>query len=233
MGHSKTNLIFAIALSVGAFVSLSDLKASAATIVGAASATASSSTTSIDRTIDQSGLFSNYLSGVTNFDTYLAANPIHDLGFTTEWFTAFNVVTATVTYNLGALLNIDRIALWNEDGVGFGTGNISFSTDGVTFTPLTTIHPIDNPINVNYGAEVFSLGVVALQFLRLDVSDCPQSVESNEFTGCGIGEIAFSSLGPAVNETPIPAALPLFATGLGALGLLGWRRKKKTAALAA
>jgi hypothetical protein len=29
------------------------------------------------------------------------------------------------------------------------------------------------------------------------------------------------------------AALPLFATGLGALGLLGWRRKKKAAALAA
>src|SRR5262249_36840902 len=26
--------------------------------------------------------------------------------------------------------------------------------------------------------------------------------------------------------TPIPAALPLFASGLGALGLLGWRRKR-------
>jgi hypothetical protein len=34
--------------------------------------------------------------------------------------------------------------------------------------------------------------------------------------------------------TPLPAALPLFTTGLGALGLLGWRRKKKgTATLAA
>ena len=33
--------------------------------------------------------------------------------------------------------------------------------------------------------------------------------------------------------TPFPAALPLFATGLGALGLLGWRRKRKTAAIAA
>jgi hypothetical protein len=28
--------------------------------------------------------------------------------------------------------------------------------------------------------------------------------------------------------TPLPAALPLFATGLGALGLLGWRRTRKS-----
>ena len=30
------------------------------------------------------------------------------------------------------------------------------------------------------------------------------------------------------DKTPIPAALPLMATGLGALGLFGWRRKRKT-----
>jgi len=35
-----------------------------------------------------------------------------------------------------------------------------------------------------------------------------------------------------IAETPLPATLPLFASGLGALGLLGWHRKKK-AALAA
>ena len=40
-------------------------------------------------------------------------------------------------------------------------------------------------------------------------------------------------VGTAAAATPLPAALPLFATGLGALGLLGWRRKKKSAALAA
>ena len=34
----------------------------------------------------------------------------------------------------------------------------------------------------------------------------------------------------APDATPLPAALPLFATGLGALSLLGWRRKRKQAA---
>jgi hypothetical protein len=28
---------------------------------------------------------------------------------------------------------------------------------------------------------------------------------------------------------PLPATLPLFATGLGALGLFGWRMKRKSA----
>jgi hypothetical protein len=30
----------------------------------------------------------------------------------------------------------------------------------------------------------------------------------------------------ALIVTPLPAAFPLFATGLGILGLLGWRRKR-------
>jgi hypothetical protein len=30
---------------------------------------------------------------------------------------------------------------------------------------------------------------------------------------------------------PLPGALPLFATGIGALGLLGWRRKRKAQAI--
>ena len=36
---------------------------------------------------------------------------------------------------------------------------------------------------------------------------------------------SYDNLSITVNQTPLPAALPLFASGLGALGLLGWRRK--------
>lgn len=32
----------------------------------------------------------------------------------------------------------------------------------------------------------------------------------------------------SVSAVPIPAALPLLASGLGALGVIGWRRKRKT-----
>jgi hypothetical protein len=56
--------------------------------------------------------------------------------------------------------------------------------------------------------------------------------------GCIIfnfSELAGSLTGtfaPAVAATPLPAALPLFATGLGALGLFGWRRRQRAQALA-
>jgi hypothetical protein len=39
--------------------------------------------------------------------------------------------------------------------------------------------------------------------------------------------------GAITAPTPLPAALPLFASGLGALGLLGWRRKRTTRSVAA
>ena len=46
-------------------------------------------------------------------------------------------------------------------------------------------------------------------------------------------DLSFTNTTPP-SPTPLPAALPLFATGLGAMGLLGWRRKRKsTASIAA
>ena len=36
-----------------------------------------------------------------------------------------------------------------------------------------------------------------------------------------------------LSTTPLPAALPLFVSGLGAMGLFGWRRKRKTQAAVA
>jgi hypothetical protein len=46
--------------------------------------------------------------------------------------------------------------------------------------------------------------------------------------------IMSAGIGPStVAATPIPATLPLFASGVGGLGLLGWRRKRQAAALRA
>jgi hypothetical protein len=42
------------------------------------------------------------------------------------------------------------------------------------------------------------------------------------------GELVATNASPTfTSATPLPAALPLFASGLGAMGLFGWRRKRK------
>ena len=43
-----------------------------------------------------------------------------------------------------------------------------------------------------------------------------------------LGEVTLA----AASATPLPATLPLFVSGFGALGLLGWRRKKKSVSAA-
>jgi hypothetical protein len=62
----------------------------------------------------------------------------------------------------------------------------------------------------------------------------PWTVTCNGPFGPTTCAVALSDLvgtkSPEVSGTPLPAALPLFATGLGGLGLFGWRRKRKNAA---
>jgi len=61
------------------------------------------------------------------------------------------------------------------------------------------------------------------------------SVINDQYNETSSGTATFTQLlgGGTQTTTPLPATLPLFATGLGTLGLLGWRRKRKNAAIAA
>jgi hypothetical protein len=52
---------------------------------------------------------------------------------------------------------------------------------------------------------------------------------SNPFA---LQQVAINQMTIEGSQTPVPAALPLFATGIGGLGLLGWRRKRKAGAAA-
>jgi len=65
-----------------------------------------------------------------------------------------------------------------------------------------------------------------LTFLAISNNGLP-GVEGN-----GINLVVYAGEGEPVRAVPLPAALPLFATGLGALGLLGWRKKRKVTAVA-
>jgi hypothetical protein len=53
---------------------------------------------------------------------------------------------------------------------------------------------------------------------------------ANGFQMLTVSDFKYSTSAGSVSAVPLPAALPLFATGLAGLGLLGWRRKRKAAA---
>ena len=72
----------------------------------------------------------------------------------------------------------------------------------------------------------FPAGFTDLQSWTRDAMLDPDWLRiGTDIVGVGTFNAAFSLDGIAT--TPLPGALPLFATGLGVLGLLGWRRKRK------
>ncbi len=52
----------------------------------------------------------------------------------------------------------------------------------------------------------------------------------NDAVNFGTSRLLSASV--SASPVPVPAALPLLASGLGALGFIGWRRKRKAAAAA-
>jgi hypothetical protein len=90
-----------------------------------------------------------------------------------------------------------------------------------------------NSITITLVAENGTTWANAASVLAVDTcgaaySHCFQAIEGGgQFAG-----YVDLSVDPQGTVTPLPGALPLFASGLGALGVLGLRRKRKTQATA-
>jgi Bacterial regulatory proteins, luxR family len=64
-------------------------------------------------------------------------------------------------------------------------------------------------------------------FLEREAVQCSSFGQADAQSRLAWGTGADESFTLEIGQTPLPAALPLFATGIGGLGLLGWRRKRK------
>ena len=107
-------------------------------------------------------------------------------------------------------------------------GNFSYANSFISaFDPLTGA--FEGMILINVGPGNTPGGLWSLDFGTGGSNGSPNTLY---FTDGIDGET--HGLFGAIEATPLPAALPLFATGLGVMGLLGWRRKRKsTASIAA
>ena len=94
--------------------------------------------------------------------------------------------------------------------------------------------PFTYPVSVSWGltADLNQAGNLWIAIVYLETVNAQYQVAQTQFTELSPSQYS-GTLGSFLVATPLPAALPLFATGLGALGLFGWRRKRKAAATAA
>jgi hypothetical protein len=162
------------------------------------------------------------ISGIADFQSVGAYNPGSNVIYSRGLTNVVNIANAT-TGNLvgtitlavpaGSSLQQDSIAYDPTDNVliAYDTTNkqaLIFAMDG-SFLGASALLGLVDP------APYFSLAFANGQLFVEDRSD-----------HSWVGYDLFSA------ATPLPAALPLFATGLAGLGLLGWRRKRKAEAVA-
>ncbi|MGZ3409398.1 MAG: choice-of-anchor J domain-containing protein [Xanthobacteraceae bacterium] len=173
-------------------------------------------------------------------ESYAAANfnNTGTNGTISDW-----LVSSTIPLANGDIL---RFYTMTEPGSGFPDRlQVRLSTNGAAFTvgssetsvgDFTTLLADINPgLAVGGYPENWTLYTVVLSGLpasatghlafRYFVDDAGLFGNNSDYIG-----LDTVSLDSAEIATPLPGALPLFVTGLGGLGLLGWRRKRTVSA---
>jgi len=109
------------------------------------------------------------------------------------------------------------------------------------FQPGTLVSTVSgHSLFLGFGVEFISSSMslysstnLPTQINLADFSSAVMAIVQDDYLGSGrvghsVLDFDITNLSE-VSSTPLPATFPLFATGLGALGLLGWRRKQKNA----
>jgi hypothetical protein len=131
--------------------------------------------------------------------------PANGLGFYFDWSSNGTLLTPTSSFG-GASPGTNPVT---------GSGTVFVNS---TFCPFLTCGYINTANNtVNFFAFT---------------SDYALAPGNNGSTFLTANDFEIGIEMQLVNPVPLPTALPLFATGLGAMGLLGWRRKRKAQAVA-
>jgi len=103
---------------------------------------------------------------------------------------------------------------------------ISFLNAQVTLTATLSVQRIGNTVTLAFD------GIPELSSTDPAYGGAPifELYFENPGGDTNQGGATWSNFTVTTGSTPLPATLPLFATGLGAMGLFGWRRKRKAGA---
>lgn len=155
--------------------------------------------------IDQSGLSSPFSSGETDFDSYLASNPVHNPVATNSFIA--KTLTGDIVFDLGEEKEVELLAIWQGSiFLNQRLNSFSISTSSLPDSDFTTVGTFvaaqgGVPSNGPTEAQVFDLTDSTARFVRITVSS-----NYGHFANTGIGEIAFG-----LAAVPEPAAAVLAA----------------------
>jgi hypothetical protein len=172
----------------------------------------------VNRLRDQSGLSIGYISGVTDFATYIGLGPTHTRSPDTNgWLSSGpNVLPGVIDFDLGAIFSVNQLAFWNH--AAGSTANINafrISTSNVfDFSASTLVGSFNNPEQSTsnpYPVQVYNLVDTNARYVRLHI-------DTYHGNGCcvAVGEMAFD-VQAADAVVPEPATM-LVWTLFGGLG---------------
>jgi hypothetical protein len=169
-------------------------------------------------TIDQSGLSIPYVSGVTDFGTYVGAGPTHT-GTPGTFGATFSLPPQNFDFDLGAAYTVQHLAFWNYPFPNSGgvRGLEVFTSNVANFSssfPAGVFSPADDATGGNVNAvQVFDLIDSNARYVRLRVTAVASPV------GIGFSEVAFGA-----TFIPEPASLATLCLGAAALATTMTRR---------
>jgi hypothetical protein len=171
---------------------------------------------------NQVGLTANYISGVTDFDTFVTSGVTHQGGDTNSWLSTSGIYSGYLTFDLGATYDVTKFVMWNgASGISASINGFSISTSNVSdFSTYTNVGSFTGHQS-HYGATVYDLLDTNARYVKLTIG-------GNFGNGCctAVGDIAFDTQISAVPETETYAML---LAGLGLVGTMVRRRKAKQA----